>query len=289
MFYKINIKSWDDTRKLIEKMCKMNSIWAYRGQEDSSWELKTKFERDKKKYQCPDKNIYLENRERNIIYEFQRRAQHFINNLPELDNHIEWLSLLQHYGGTTRLLDFTYSFYVAAFFAMETSTVESSIWAVNLNKLTESSRVKADSTLTTAYYEITKQHEEIANSYIKQNKNKDLSVIVDPFLQHERIAVQQGLFLFPCHRESPFEQNLCATFNFRFKTLEDNNAQLIKLSDIENINFKEASVIKIVISKSIHAKTLEDLKNMNVTSTTLFPGLDGLARSFNFLMRRFEY
>lgn len=43
----------------------------------------------------------------------------------------EWLTVMRHYGTPTRLLDFTYSLYVAMFFAAEDVEGDSVIWAVN--------------------------------------------------------------------------------------------------------------------------------------------------------------
>ena len=38
---------------------------------------------------------------------------------------------MQHHGAPTRLIDFTWSPYVAAFFALERATGDAAVWAVN--------------------------------------------------------------------------------------------------------------------------------------------------------------
>ena len=43
----------------------------------------------------------------------------YLNNTPEKNNWVEWLALMRHYGGPARLLDWTYSFFVAVFLATE--------------------------------------------------------------------------------------------------------------------------------------------------------------------------
>ena len=56
----------------------------------------------------------------------------------------EWLALMRHHGAPTRLLDFTYSPYVAAYFAFEDAEPRDSvaIWAVNTSWCAEASRYK---------------------------------------------------------------------------------------------------------------------------------------------------
>jgi len=224
-----------------------------------------------------------------MLREFQRRAHHFEQKRPDLDNPVEWLSYLQHYGGSTRLLDFTDSFYVAAFFAMETSIVDSAIWAVNINSLTKSLKFDGLSGDSQLYEIIVQRHREMANSYINSKEDgQDLVLVIDPFLQHDRLWTQQGLFLFPCNRKSPFEKNLCATFGLSFESLVSSNARKIGMTELGEFDFKEVAILKIIIPKTLHPKALYDLRDMNVTPATLFPGLDGFARSLNLLMRRFE-
>jgi len=48
------------------------------------------------------------------------------------DDDLEWLTLMQHYGTPTRLIDFSKSLFVALYIAINESFTENSvIWAVN--------------------------------------------------------------------------------------------------------------------------------------------------------------
>jgi len=290
MFCKIILNSWDDALLLFDQITRKVPIWAFRGQSDQSWELSTKFEREAKKYQCD--SYFFKNREMTILRDFQRKAHHYVQNLPAPENYIEWLSLIQHYGGPTRLLDFTYSYYVAAFFAMEASVVDSAIWAVNINKwMKHLSKITDFNMIEKGYgYEDTiDQTNHWAETVIKERRNADIVYVVEPFQQHERISIQQGLFLFPGNIEKPFEHNLCSVFQLDFKNLSAENSLDLKCSEINKLDSSDISIMKIVIPYSLHSKALTDLFKMNVTAATLFPGLDGFSRSLSFHFRHLDY
>jgi hypothetical protein len=100
--------------------------WMFRGQE-TDWPLQPTLERLLGKYLIPltEASKY----EHQILREFIRQIGNYRENYNPSDV-LECLSLLQHYGGPTRLLDFTYSFYIAAFFALAQATPNSKavIW-----------------------------------------------------------------------------------------------------------------------------------------------------------------
>jgi len=290
MFYRIIVDSWNDLLLLCDQITHKSSNWAFRGQSNESWELSTKFEREAEKYGYD--SYWFKNRENIILQDFQRGAHRYVQNLPDSVKYIEWLSLLQHYGGPTRLLDFTYSYYFAAFFAVETSNVNSTIWAVNINKLIEQlSKIPDYNSIEKEgkFEVILEKNIGWADTVIKDRKNDDVIFIVEPFQQHERISIQQGLFLFPGNIEKPFEHNLCSMFAFDFKDLSTKNALDMKFSEIGELDSSDISIIKIVIAASLHSKALTELHNMNITAATLFPGLDGFARSLSFRIGQLDF
>ena len=281
MFYEITVNSWSRTLSLFKKITENDTGWAFRGQSDKKMDLSTKFEREAAKYRCDDPYWY-KNRERYILWDFKRRAHHYVQNLPKQKKNIEWLSLIQHHGGPTRLLDFTYSTYVALFFSVETSKTDSVVWAVNTRRLLDKLSEKDDynSIKNEKMYDIViEKNIQWAESVIKNRSNKDVVFIIEPFQQHERISIQQGLFLFPGNIEKPFESNICSVFELPFENLSTKNALKIKFSEIAKLNFENVSVLKIVIPSRLHPKGILELRNMNITAATLFPGLDGFARS----------
>ena len=134
LFTKVQIKT---SKHLFDfyknkKEMKDNSWWVFRGQRSAKWSLTTAIERlavKEWKYDYED----LLKIEAGLIRSFQRRFHNYSNYIPEKDDSIEWLSIMQHHGTATRLLDCTYSFYAALFFALENAIPNnksmSAVWA----------------------------------------------------------------------------------------------------------------------------------------------------------------
>jgi hypothetical protein len=133
MFCKIEANTWNEATDLNDLLHSISPIWVFRGQSDSEWSLETSFEREGKKHNL--NSYYYKTCESNIISDFKRQAKKYIHHPPADEDLIDWLAYIQHYGGPTRLLDFTYSFYVAAFFSMQAVGRSPSIWAINVNQL----------------------------------------------------------------------------------------------------------------------------------------------------------
>ena len=110
-FTEIRLRAW----KELHDLARPN--WIYRGQGDASWALSTSLER------CfLREGIEGDDRaklERELLREFRRTYHNYAAHVPEPERLLEWLSLMQHHGAPTRLLDFTFSIYVAAYFAVK--------------------------------------------------------------------------------------------------------------------------------------------------------------------------
>ena len=252
--------------------------WLFRGTSCSEWKLKTSLERTcQTHYEQPlSSAAYIEY----IIYrEFRRRYHNYRVGIPDPDG-IEWLSLMQHYGAPTRLLDFTYSFFIAAYFAVEKPSEKSrphAIWAIRnkwvaregLELLKRSGKDVRylENEQNERQWELQKPFfESLLNLQGPENinppcvfQNPSCVFPVNAMRLNERSTIQQGVFLCPGNVTKPFEENL------RRAERLDKKENLVKL--------------KLEFSNQERLEALRRLHAMGINRTALFPGLEGFAQS----------
>ena len=110
------INSWDEVDKLNNEYIK-EKRFAFRGQSYAGWKLKTSLERAAEMFSID--LTKLPKIEEGLIRKYRREAYLYIDQPPDDNDKMQWLSLMQHHGAPTRLLDWTYSFFIAVFFAIE--------------------------------------------------------------------------------------------------------------------------------------------------------------------------
>lgn len=105
----LKIKSLDELLVIVRDLTEQygSRIW-YRGQANKSWELTPSIQRNG----YSDKETYITN-------DFYIRVKQVIANPPVKENYSAWMAMMQHYGLPTRLLDWSMSPLIAAFFASE--------------------------------------------------------------------------------------------------------------------------------------------------------------------------
>ncbi len=170
--------------------------------------------------------------------------------LPADNDLLNWWMVMQHYGAPTRLLDWSASPYVAAYFACESlSDVSGTIWFIHPRSWLNSA---SDDLMSGK-----------PNADLLRSSNAPHMVLPLPaFTQSTRTVAQQGYFTVCL--------NLCGKHDELL--LDSCDHPLLDDSDIMG---------RFVIPAALKSEFLLQLRLMNVTASSLFPGLDGLGRSMS--------
>jgi len=234
----VRIGSWDEYLSIIGDSPYQN--WAFRGQRDASAPLFSSISRYLMAFRV-NPRAWPEQEER-ILRIFKRKATHFLENVPDRDDDFEWLALMQDHGAPTRLLDFTWSPYVAAFFALHNTTTEGVIWACNPGEIAKMKRVDLEKP-----------------GGFRRHLLSGVGNFVflgEPTAMNRRLIAQSGTFLVPATLDRSIEEILRQYPNPR------------------------DTLIKFILPASrVREKGMRELYRMNITQASLFPDLDGLARS----------
>lgn len=299
---KVRVSAWEEAKALGGHL----TNWIFRGQANADWTLISTIERALSPGAAAsvagtelldaifgNRRREIEGLERVLLREFQRRAHLTIQDFPGDDELLDWFSLMQHYGCVTRLLDFSRSFYVAAYFAVEapSSSGVSAIWCVEPSML-----YPFEGAFTDDKYEVGPMQRKVASQVLGGEVSAKGVVAAEPFRLAERVAAQQGLHLIGCDPAVPFENNLCAQFGTDAISLDQLDwqglapGQLMEPDEwgtcvlpggLVSTRHFGAWILKIELPEEVHRSALHDLNAMNVTAASLFPGLAGFARSLN--------
>jgi hypothetical protein len=226
--------------------------WLYRGQSNSNWTLQSSL------YRTITRNTRIRNvnakrkavlirekYEKEIISHFVKAAHLYLSATPEKNKNFDWLSVMQHYGAPTRMLDFSFSPFVALFFAIIDIQNEAAVYCIKYHEIID---------IDKSYYnDIEKKYNSIMET--QADLKNTILVPFEPSFTNERLLAQQGAFLIP------------NTLNFSHDEI---------LHYYQNDKF----VIKLIIKESAVRKMLEELMLMNISYSNLFPGLEGFCKSF---------
>lgn len=238
------LSSWDAFLKLVINPPFSN--WAFRGERDERWPLYSSLSRYLQSFGV-HKEAWGE-QEARVLRIFKRKAHQFVERPPDWDDDLQWLALMQHHGAPTRLIDFTWSPYVAAFFGLERTVGDGVVWAMNPAGIDSSRAARA-----------TRMDPRVKRNFKKYflKGNNHFIWMGEPSTMNRRLIAQSGTFAVPGVLDVPLEE-----------ILGDRNQ--------ENI------LAKFILTNPVREVGMRELYRMNITYATLFPDLDGLARSMGY-------
>lgn len=309
---KIVLHDWRDFTKVMKLLS--GGQWIFRGHKSEEYHLDSGLDRYLKDIVCARRlrglktdvesfAINLPRAEHFAIANFRAKSQEF----HEWGSNASALLAMQHYGAKTRLLDFTTSIMVALYFAYEEKMTGKarSIYAVNYRTLLERSgwrgkylmcaensslRHRGDedvwwrleSQLENYYFH--KFMLEQAEDVINQRTNLGLGII--PLYKacfNKRQMAQSGVELMPCTFDG-FTMNLAAVLNVSEKQIDDPPETGIgSVSKLPNIETRfPTSLIKFVFAADMEDDAWRMLDQANINATTIYPDLDGIAKSVRY-------
>ena len=245
--------------------------WFFRGQDDREWALRCSIDRIFKDSNTPES--FSLNKENWTLVEFKARAYWLLNEAERglIGDKVSASTVMRHFGVPTRLLDWTLSPWVAAFFACSKQfkvelcrkAVDGAIWCFDADELV--CRVNSSETRIFG-----------GNAIVKDRR---VSELVEFEKRRNRVAFSAKArpWVVPIYNrvETARMQAQQGVFTFASRHLYDHDKLIGEFIDVGNSKLAR----KIVIPGDFKRYLLMILKSMNIVPSTLFPGPDGIGHS----------
>lgn len=249
--------SWNDAIK------RYRSPFVFRGLSDKSYRLETSLMRVGGPYW---------QLERHLLRNFRKYAQ---SDARELGSFWHLLSVAQHHGLPSRLLDWTYSPYVALHFAttsLERFDVDGVIWVVDFEKahdqlpegLRDLLRSEGAQAFTVELLTSLRPQEETSTS-----DESSFHEFVETLTEFDALGADEDFLLF---FEPPSINERIVNQFALFSVMPNPRRNIDDWLDANPDLFR-----RIIIPASMKWECRDKLDQCNITERVLFPGLDGLS------------
>jgi hypothetical protein len=237
----------DSISKYIDEIKKATAHWYrptglnpwFRGQSDGS--------------KPPRPSVFRKSRkEQDLTTFFIQRAAMYTNKLLPRSS-AQWLSLMQHVGLPTRLLDWTESALAALYFAVAPEEDhDGAVWLLDPIELNKLSNIV---NLPSSDSDPVKRSYELAFGGNSPSNPPNFPIAVSPTHVHIRMAVQRGRFTIHGEDQRSFVEQ------FKNHPFSD-----------------DGRLVKLIIQSAARKGIKQDLDLLGINHATLFPDLDGLAK-----------
>lgn len=255
MINEVKISKIDELIRLVNEL---PNCFIYRGQANADWQLESSLER---LIGARWSSEIARQFEDFSLSQFQSKFHLYDKENAQPSSKLAWLSIMQHHGVPTRLLDFTESPYVALYFAMESYVAQSksdfAVYAFDYSAILENSIgyiKKLDSKFSETRSSIYEKRDEIFDNIVDRF-SYNIAWVTEPEQLNARLDRQAGSFLVSGDKGE-------------------------RITDVLNGDlYSNARLLKLRISADLYEGVFALLRKMNLTSKSLYGDLDGLARS----------
>lgn len=266
-----------------------STSWVFRGLADSRFELEPSIERHQRNATMPWPAL-----EKLVTQEFKSHAGMHLDpaSIPGPNDEFTWLAHMQHYSVPTRLLDFTYSPFVALYFAIRGQPVDEKrshmrLWAINSDAVNEGFKK--------AFYIADIKARDRAGEKIDRRVSlnpDDFHTVGDSVsteIQAIPMSVNEALLATGTRRGEMDRRGCVAVasptgFNRRLASQQGvflvNCAENLDLSDSlrkMTASYKVEWCKRLDIAADLSSEIERRLFQMNIHEQSLFPDIDGLA------------
>lgn len=227
--------------------------FLFRGQADAEWVLRPRLSRLLRGVHDESTVKIIESR---LMRHFEARSHHYLSSghlqmLKGPDRMARW-AVMQHYGAPTRILDWTESAYVAAYFACATAPERDGAIFITCPGNVDLANGLAPGDDTTLPDE----------EFNRLDVTRTLTLFMSSDVLTLREIAQMGHFSF-----SP-------------SPLADHDAGILRtLEPGSPADGPTLRAAKWIVASQRKLEFLQHLRQMNIGAHSLFPGLDGLGRS----------
>jgi hypothetical protein len=261
MMVEIDIRSVEE---LIKQLNKLPNHFLYRGHANADWLLQSSLERIIGAKWSDDEARRFEEYS---LAQFQSKFHLYDRENVKPESKLAWLSIMQHYGVPTRLLDFTESPYVALYFALEAyipqTCADFAIFALDYSAILDCSIVhisSKDSTFKETRASVYERQDEVFVNVVDRFAY-DIAWIAEPKQLNARLDRQAGSFLLSGNRG-------------------------LRIQEVLNSKpYANVVMYKYRISRDLYTGLFALLRKMNITSKSVYGDLDGLASSIRMQMQ----
>jgi len=248
---------------VIRNLCELPNNYIYRGHANAEWSLESTLERLIGPKWTKDA---AQKFEQYSLQVFQSKYHLYDRENVVPDSKLAWLSLMQHYGVPTRLLDFTSSPFVAIYFAVEAydhrSGDDLAIFAIDYSALMQMSVrfiSDKDNSFTKTREEVALQQDEVFTSIVDRF-SYDIAWVTEPRQLNVRLDRQSGCFLLSGNRG-------------------------VKIADIlSSAVYEDCAFTHFILPGELYESLCALLRKMNINSKSIYGDLQGLARSLRMEM-----
>lgn len=223
-----------------------DEIHWYRGHGNKEWPLIPSVQR----------KPYL-GREQYLANDFYMKASVTLREKPDFRNYSAWLSIMRHYGLPTRLLDWSRSPLIAAYFAVEDwakeKDVDACIWILTPSKLNT---------------------EEGFQEYLYSIDSHTALQMIRPAFKKEYVPEKEAVIdkILACY---PIEHDMRIYVQQSAFTLHNTNR---KLEDIR----EEGLLRKIIIPALVKEQLAYELNIMGISLSHVYPDAQNIAKELSF-------